>query len=480
MAVEQSVARSATDASTRRARVYTHPLLLMLLVAYICNFMDRTVVGTLAQAIKLDLHVTDTELGLLQGFAFVVLYSVVGVPIARMAERRDRITIMSVCIALWSVMTVLCGMTQNFVQLLLCRVGVGIAEAGCNAPSHSMIADAFPPEQRSRAISIYNSGNIIGTMIGAILGGIVAEHYGWRTAFFVVGAPGLAVAVLLRLVSKDPGRVTHPGHAPTAETAVSGVDVRATTVARIILRRPALRYLVLGFTLTSFAHTGMGSFSQAYYIRAFGLTYGQLGLLFGIFGGIAGLASMLSSGRMTDSLIQRDQRWHAWLPAIGVVISIPLLVVTYNLPSWPVALTLGFVANFFLMWFAVPSLSAFHKLVGERRVAMAMALILMFQNFLGLGGGPFFTGAAIDFVESAPVPRTMAWAPSMRFARGRRASGASPEIAAACKSTLVSATRLGMMMTLVAQPLAAICYLLAARHLQRELPPAAAKRRTRP
>ena len=180
-------------------------MLALLVLAYTFNFIDRTIITTIGQAIKVDLKLTDTQLGLLGGLSFAILYTLMGVPIARLAERRSRVGIIAAAIAVWSVFTAACGLAGNFVQLLLLRVGVGVGEAGCSPPAHSLISDYFPPRRRASALSIYAFGIPLGTMLGAAAGGWLAKSYGWRVAFIVVGAAGT-----------DPRR-RHPAAGPRAE-----------------------------------------------------------------------------------------------------------------------------------------------------------------------------------------------------------------------------------------------------------------------
>jgi MFS family permease len=461
----RTTVRDIEGLRTDTVKLYTNPLLLMLVLAYTSNFMDRTIIGTLAQAIKLDLKITDGQLGLLQGFAFVVLYSVMGVPIARLTERHDRVTIMSVCLAAWSAMTMLCGTAHGFLQLLLYRVGVGVGEAGCNAPSHSMIADEFPASQRSRALGVYNMGGPIGTMLGAMSAGLIAQHYGWRAAFLIVGAPGFILAAIFRLTVKEPARVSAPAQGVH-------VPVKLRPLAKSLAFNPALRHLILGFTLTSFGTAGMGSFAQPYFIRAFGLSYAQIGLVFGFFGGTAAVLSLFISGRLADRAITRDPRWHAWLPALGVGIAIPFSISGYLVGQWQVALMLGMVSSLFVGWFIAPTLSAIHRIVGARQVAMAMALVLMFQNFFGLGGGPLFTGLVIDAISQHIFNAQLPGAFNIACPGGVAAVGSAAGVAEVCKATLIHATRYGILATAVVKAWAVLHFLLAAKHLRRELGPA--------
>src|ERR1700722_6519088 len=183
---------------------YKTLVLAFLLLAYTFNFIDRTIIATIGQAIKVDLKITDTQLGLLGGLSFAVLYTLLGIPIARMAERWNRVTIISLALVVWSGFTVACGFAGNFLSLLAMRVGVGVGEAGCSPPSHSLISDYFEPKRRASALGVYAFGIPLGSMIGAISGGGLAEHAGWRVAFMIVGAPGVLLAIAVKLFVREP------------------------------------------------------------------------------------------------------------------------------------------------------------------------------------------------------------------------------------------------------------------------------------
>jgi predicted MFS family arabinose efflux permease len=460
---EISRAQGAAVQSPAGGRLYVHPLLWMLSAAYAFNFMDRSIIATLAQAIKVDLLLSDSQLGLLQGFAYVVLYSVMGVPLAWLAERANRVAIISICIAAWSAVTMACGLAQSFAQLLLFRVGVGIGESGCNPCSHSMIADAFPAGQRSRALSVYQLGATIGTAVGAMFAGVIAEKMGWRMAFFIVGAPGLLLALLMTLAAKDPPRVT------TSQAAAPLHGVRTGAVLRRLVTSPALVHLVLGFTLASFASGALGGFTQPYFIRAFGLTYGQIGLIFGLSGGVASAACLMITGRLTDWATPRSVGWHAWFPVIGLAVSMPCSWAAYTVGDWPVAIVWTFLAGFFMNWFIIPTLSALHRLLGVRYVAAGMALILMFQNLLGLGAGPYLTGVLIDWTGGRVFPLHLAGGFAALCPGGIAAKTATAVVAQACHQALTQATRAGLLSTIGVRIWACLHYFIAVTHLRREL-----------
>jgi predicted MFS family arabinose efflux permease len=445
-----------------RPRIYTHPLLWMLSAAYACNFMDRSVVGALAQAIKVDLALSDTQIGLLQGFSYVVLYAFVGLPMSRLAERFNRVGIISICLVAWSGMTMLCGAAQGFVQLLLFRVGVGVGEAGCNPCSHSMIADAVAPSERSRALSIYQIGATVGTAAGAVLGGFVAEKLGWRAAFLVVGVPGLIVAAIMWLFAREPVRTA-------VDTSAQSVDgAKVWRVLLKLLKSRAAVHIAMGFTLVSFAGSGISAFAQPYLVRAYGLSYGQVGLLIGLSGGVASVTSLVLQGRVTDYATRHDVRWHAWLPIIGVTVAVPFAMMIFVTHTWQVSVFCSFCTTFFSSWFTLPSLSALHRILGPRLVATGMALVLMLQNLAGLGGGPYLAGVFIDAFSQHLFSGAGAVSFSQACPGGVARAGAAV-LQQSCHAALLGGTRLGLMCIAVFFLWAVLHFALAARPVRREL-----------
>ena len=308
---------------------------------YTLNFIDRTIVGIIGQPMKESLGITDNQLGLLGGLAFALLYTMLGVPIARLAERVSRVNIMAICITMWSGFTALCGLAPNFAVMLAMRVGVGIGEAGCSPPAHSLISDYYEPKRRASALSVYAFGIPLGGMLGAIFGGLIAQYLNWRMAFFIVGLPGVLVAIALKLIVKEPPR----GHSEIAGApgAAGGRDAGGSSRPR---RRPARfarrsRYevselgivgkrifgtwsflnMALGVTLASFAGYGAGAFSSPYFIRTFGLGLALVGVLFGIIGGVSSGSGTLVGGFVTDWLTKRSAAWYALVPGIGLAIA---------------------------------------------------------------------------------------------------------------------------------------------------------------
>ena len=281
---------------------YKRLVLILLVTAYTLNFVDRTIIATLGQPIKDELHVTDAQIGLLGGLYFALLYTFLGIPIARWAERASRVNIISGAILIWSGFTALCGTAGSFATLALYRFGVGIGEAGLSPPAHSLISDYFAPKERASALSMYSFGIPLGTMIGAAAGGVIAKTFGWHMAFMVVGLPGVAIAIALKLVVKEPPRGhSEPAKAPVGaaapldavEMAQEAADAApppslATEfaemgrVARTLFLKWPVFNMVMGITLVSFGGYGGGQFAQPYFLRSFHLDYAQVGLIVGL------------------------------------------------------------------------------------------------------------------------------------------------------------------------------------------------------
>ena len=381
---------------------YKTAVLGLLVLAYTFNFIDRTIIATIGQAIKVDLKITDTQLGLLGGLSFAVLYTLLGIPIARLAERWNRVSIISLALVVWSGFTVACGLAGNFVQLLALRVGVGVGEAGCSPPAHSLISDYFEPRRRASALSIYAVGIPLGAMIRAIAGGWLAKTWGWRVAFMVVGRPGIAMALLVKGFIREPPR----GHSDPPERPILADDVTAHAVAgsggswlltelkelgavaaSLFGKWPVLN-MVLGVTLASFAGYGAGQFAPPYFNRAFGLDYATVGLIFGLIGGFSALVGTLAGGFIADWAARRGARWYSLVPAIGLAIATPIYILAYRQSDWKVAALILLAPGAFAYTYLGPTFGVVQNVVETRRRATATALLFLFLNIIALGGGP--------------------------------------------------------------------------------------------
>ena len=265
-----------SQTATAAKPTITNPklLLFILLLVYILNFLDRQIVNILAEPIKRDLGLSDTQLGLLAGPAFAVFYAVLGIPIARYADkaRTNRVWLISVCLAIWSAMTAICGVAQNFLQLALARIGVGVGEAGCTPAAHSLIADSVPPEKRSSAIAFFGLGIPIGGLLGLIIGGVVNDQYGWRAALMLVGAPGILLALVLPLLIRDPRRCADSAQFDTtASSAKTALSIKEAV--REVFASKAYLYVFIAASFTAFLSYGKGLWTISFFIRSHGLSH---------------------------------------------------------------------------------------------------------------------------------------------------------------------------------------------------------------
>jgi MFS family permease len=490
---------------------YKRLVLSALVLAYTLNFIDRTIVGIIGQPMKESLGITDAQLGLLGGFAFAILYTIMGVPIARLAERFSRVNIMAICIAIWSAFTALCGVAPNFTTMLAMRVGVGIGEAGCSPPAHSLISDYYEPKRRASALSVYAFGIPLGGMLGAIFGGLIAQFLSWRAAFFIVGLPGVLVALALKFVVREPPR----GHSEIEARPVLPEDItpeEEPLLARsfwgeityelrelwaVFLRifgRWSFFNIALGVTLASFAGYGAGAFSSPYFLRTFALQIAVVGVLFGLIGGVSSGAGTLLGGFLTDWMNRRSAAWYALVPAIGLSIAVPIYILAFTRADWRWAAFILLFPGLFQYTYLGPTFGVIQNAVDPRRRATATALLFLFLNLIALGGGPPFVGWLIDqfaqFNFSHPGPHGIWDSLVSMFRRGQGAGhsfadfcpgglpkkGAPPALTAACHPSLVAATRSGEIVTFFFYAWGALHYFLAALTLPADLRKAAAER----
>jgi len=405
---------AGATAKPRFSEGYKSVVLSLLLLTYTFNFIDRTIIATIGPKIREDLGLSSQQIGLLGGLYFALFYTILGIPIARFAERFNRVRIIAVSLVVWSGFTAICGTAANFATLALYRFGVGVGEAGCSPPSHSLISDYYEPKRRATALSVYSFGIPLGTMFGAVAGGWLAQNFGWRIALMVVGAPGLILALIIWLVIKEPPRggtdiVEHP--ALPEDVVIEPAKPKFTlwgelkelgSVARILFTRWPLLNMVLGVTIASFGSYGSGQFVPQYFRGAFGLDLALVGLLVGLVGGFSSGLGTLAGGFVTDWLAKRSTIWYALTPAIGLAIALPIYLTAYVQPDWHTTFLILLVPGIFHYTYLAPTFGVVQNAVEPRRRATATALLFFFLNFIALGGGPVFTGALIDlFATSA-------------------------------------------------------------------------------
>jgi predicted MFS family arabinose efflux permease len=372
--------------------------LWILLTVYVFNFIDRQIVNILAEPIARDLELSDTQIGLMTGLAFALFYTVLGIPIARLADRpsTSRPRLIALALAVWSAMTALCGLAQNFAQLLLARIGVGVGEAGCTPPAHSLISDLVPPEKRASALAFYSLGIPIGTLLGMIIGGKLADLMSWREAFLIVGLPGVGLALVVWFVLKDPRRTD-------AALALRGQSQQAALplgeAVREVMQSRAYLLLLCAGSAAAFLAYGKTTWTTIFFQRTHDLTPGQVGLWFGLISGIGGMLGTFLGGYLADRFGARNRRHVLSAPAIGMALAVPLAIAAYHAPTWPLALVLLFVPTVMNSLYYGPCYSAAQGLVPLRARAIAAACLLFVQNLIGLGLGPLFFGMLSDWLR---------------------------------------------------------------------------------
>jgi predicted MFS family arabinose efflux permease len=376
-------------------------VLVLLAGVSVSNYLDRAILGILQQPIKQELGLTDLQLGWISGPAFALFYASLGIPIARWAERGPRVTILALCLAVWSTATALCGSARNYLQLALCRMGVGLGEAGCTPVTHSLLSDYFPPWQRGMAMALLMTSVPCGQFLGALIGGVVADLWSWRTAFLLVGAPGLLLAAILRLTVKEPVRGVFD---PAGSADVAG-SFKADL--GVLLRiRPLRNILAAGATL-GIGLYGVGIFIPAFFLRSYQLSLAGVGAITAVGIGGAALVGTLVGGYLSDRYAGASGRSYMMVPLVGALGYGAFLIATFNSASWVMAFALLIVANIFGDLKNGPVYAAVQNIVRPRMRATAAALNLFCINAIGLGLGPPLVGAVSDRMAGRLFPDTL-------------------------------------------------------------------------
>ena len=392
---------------------YRAYVLFILVVVYTFNFIDRQIVGILAVPIKSDLALSDTQLSLMGGLAFALFYTFLGIPIAMLADRTSRTWIMTAALSIWSAMTAACGFAQNFGQLFLARLGVGVGEAGGVAPAYSLISDYFPPEKRARALSIYSFGIPVGSALGILLGGVLTSYLGWRSAFIIVGVAGLAIAPIFRLTMREPKRGAFD--ADGAQTSPASVS----DVVGTLVRKKSFWGLSFGAASSSMMGYGLIFWLPSFFVRSFGDALPQFfswmpaflvpdnpsALLFAsyfyatilLLGGVAGI---WLGGVMADKYGPEKKAAYAIVPAVAFLATIPFFIVGVLAPTLWIAFPAFLVLQALSLVWLGPVLAAFQHLVEPNMRATASAIFLFINNLIGIGLGNLAIGAISDALNA--------------------------------------------------------------------------------
>lgn len=400
---------TAAPGTERYTRGYRNYALVVLLLGYIVNFIDRSILGILLDPIKADLDLSDTELGLLGGLAFALFYSTLGVPIAALADRTSRVKVLSIAMIIWSAMTAVCGLAANFWHLLLARIGVGVGEAGASPPSHSLISDYFPVETRATALSIYALGIPLGSMIGNAVGGWGAENLGWRDTFILVGVPGIAIALLILFTLREPPRGMSEA-ATTSQTDEPSPPM--ADVLRFLWGKRSFRHMSLACGLHAFVGYGAGTWNAPFLLRTHDVPITEVGYWLAAISGIGAIGTF-AGGYLADKFFDRtgERRWYLWIPGLATLAMVPFqfLAYLYDGSIAAVYLSLGMVAILGAMYLG-PSFAMTQALVTLRMRAVASAILLLVLNLIGMGLGPYFIGFISDVLEPEFANLSLRWA----------------------------------------------------------------------
>jgi predicted MFS family arabinose efflux permease len=374
-----------------RARV----ALAVLCGVYVLNFLDRSLLAILAKPIQDTLHISDGQLGLIGGLYFAFFYCFIAIPIGWLADKTNRVSVLSIACALWSAATACCGVALRYPQLVAARMMVGVGEAGGVPPSYALITDYFPPGRRGKAFGIYNLGPPIGAALGIAFGAAIAAAFNWRDAFLVLGGVGVLAAIAVRMILREPPR----GGLDRARAPATQSGFFQT--AAMFFSRPALVLAALGSGATQVITYGQSNFTSLFLMREKGMTLDEIAIWYALVVGVVMSAGMLVSGQLVDRLTRRSKTAYATLPAASLALAIPLYVGFVWAPTWPLALV--FLAGpAFLNYFYLSSSIALvqEEVLPDQRV-MSGALLLLVMNFMGLGLGPAYVGAASDHFRAS-------------------------------------------------------------------------------
>ncbi len=381
--------RGSVRAVTTPPRRTANYVLALLTVVYAFNYLDRQLLSVLMEPIKQEFGVSDGALGMLTGFLFALIYTVAGIPVARIADQFGRRAVLVVSLVVWSGMTALTGFVSSFSQLRLARIGVALGESGGTPPSFALISDIFPPERRATALGIFATGVSFGTLLGNVLGGWIGQEYGWRAAFIWLGLPGLLLAALLAWTVREPDRSAAPRDASLGD------------VIRVLIAQPAFVWMAAGVSLAAFAGYGFAMWKPSFLMRVHGFSLRTAGVAIGFVNLFTGVASSLLGGYLADRLGKRDVRWPLRIAALSAAFALPCNVAFLLWPDpWAALIGISLIGIAGGMW-PPPTYATSQSLVPPHMRARATAILLFFLNLIGLGLGPWWIGELSDALEPA-------------------------------------------------------------------------------
>jgi MFS family permease len=427
---------------------------LMVLISAL-SVIDRVSILTLGQAIKLDLKLSDAEFGVMSGFGFALFYAILGLPLARLADTSSRVRLVSIAVAVWSVFSTLCGFARGFVQLFVCRLIVGVGEAGVQPPTISVISDLYPPARRGTALAILSIGVPVGSLIGPIGAGYLADAYSWRVVFLLLGVPGLVAALTAWLTLREPPR----GHSEAPSVLA---------VLRHLGAKRCFWHTVIAMGVTNFAAAGVGSFLPQYFTRQFNLGMGGTGLMFGAISFLSTLAGMVSGGVLVDWISRHDKRWYVWLPGLGGLLAAPLYIASFLVPNVALALTSLTLAGAFLFLYYAPTQALLQNMVEPRMRGTAAYVFFLVSALVGFGFGP----ALLGFISDHLAAHAFTAGGYMTDCPGGGArAGAPAALAGACHAASTFGLNVAMSLMSALYVWAAVHFALAGRTVRQDLEP---------
>jgi predicted MFS family arabinose efflux permease len=452
---------SAVSGPDLLGRGYKMRFIALMFTVATFNFADRAVFAAVAQSVKQDLGFTDLQLGLLQGAGFAIVYALLGLPIGWLAERVSRVRIVACATAIWSVMTVLTGAAGSFLQLLLARVGVGVGEAGFTSPTTSLSSDHFRDRQRASAVALIMLGTPVGTLAGAMIGGWIAQHYGWRAAFVAFGVPGVLLALVVAIALREPARGLADGKLKTAADRPSLKEL-----FKVIARKPALTHVLIGGPVAGFGMTSISQFMAPFLIRAHHLPVARGALLYGVISAVSLTVGLLTGAFGTDLAGRRDRRWSAWGPAIGLTLAPLFYISAFHAEGLGQTAVLLLAGGALLLCFYTPAIGMIQNMCPPHLRAQAAALYATLYSLFGLALGPTFIGFTSDHFAAGHFAGGVFAA---QCVGGVGAKGAAAALSAACRQASSEGLRDALSVGVLVFLWAAIHFLIASRTYRRDL-----------
>jgi predicted MFS family arabinose efflux permease len=372
----------------------------MLCFVYVLNFLDRQLLAILAKPIQDSLHLSDGQLGLVGGLYFALFYCFISIPIGWLADKTNRVRVLSLACAIWSAATMACGMAASYPQFAVARMTVGFGEAGGVPPSYAIISDYFPPDRRGAALGMYNLGPPIGAALGVAFGASIAAAFSWRYAFIILGGVGLLTAVAFNWIVREPLR----GGLDAATPRFAGADTATAGFAetlKMFFSRPTLLLAAFGSGATQIVTYGLGNFTTLFLMREKGMTLDEVALYYALIVGIGMSAGIFASGRLVDRFTRHSKTAYGVLPAVSLALAVPLYLGFVWAPAWPLALLFLLGPAFLNYFYLTASVTLVQQEVRPDQRVMSGALLLLIMNFIGLGFGPTYVGAASDYFHTS-------------------------------------------------------------------------------